>query len=316
MTSHDDACQQVKVWGETLFGFLDEHAVEAVRGGQSILRHIRPELAAISARTGRDPDDEARELAFYQEMALLFWIDDCHDRGVMSPDDYAVVEGILVGRMPDAPTPSVGCSFLRHRLAQLASHKHDYSQLLADTQAYSTALRNGKRLASDPERWSYSEHLRNGVDSIGYQNVFGCLSLLWGLDMPRWRTEPAFQNALSFLCAIGRLQNDLHGLANDRTLGEADNLAVQLERRYPTLDAVEFLQTEITGYERMLRPLLETANFDPVWVRLMETMLTVSDQYYATSTLRYRIDDTATTAPSCDTRHASGAVTGSGNETE
>lgn len=305
MTLHDDACQQVKAWGETLSGFLDEHAVEAVRGGQFILHSIRPELIAMSARTGRDPDDEARVLAFYQEMALLFWIDDCHDRAAITPDDYAVVEGILVGRTPDAPTASEGCSVLRHCLAQLACHKHDYSQLLTDTQAYSTALRNGKRLASDPGGWSYAEHLRNGIDSIGYRNVFGCLSLLWELDMPRWLTEPTFQNALRFLCAIGRLQNDLHGLDNDRASGEADNLAVQLERRYPMLNAVAFLQTEISGYERMLRPLLETAQFAPVWVRLMKTMLTVRAQYYATSALRYRVDGSATSARSGNPRHTS-----------
>lgn len=304
MTLSNDACQQVKTWGETLPGFLDEHAVEAVRGGQFILRSIRPELAEMRARTGRDPDDQARVLAFYQEMALLFWIDDCHDRAVISPGDYAVVEGILVGRTPGTPTASVGCSVLRRRLSQLACHEHAYSQLLADTQAYSTALRNGKRLASDPDRWSYAEHLRNGIDSIGYRNVFGCLSLLWELDMPRWLTDPTFQDALRYLCAIGRLQNDLHGLNNDRTSGEADNLAVQLERRYPTLNAVEFLQAEIAGYEGMLNPLLETANFDPVWVRLMETMLTVRAQYYATSSLRYRVDDTATPARAGDPRHA------------
>ncbi|MFP1739556.1 terpene synthase family protein [Lonsdalea quercina] len=303
MISHEDACAQVKAWGETLSGFLDEHAVEAVRGGQFILHSIRPELAAMHARTGIDPNDEARALAFYQEMALLFWIDDCHDRVVLSPDDYAVVEGILVGRTPDAPTASAGASVLRHRLALLAYQEHDYSQLLADTQAYSTALRNGKRLANDPDRWSYSEHLRNGLDAIGYQNVFGCLSLLWGLEMPRWRTVPIFQNALRFLCAIGRLQNDLHGLANDRTTGEIDNLALQLERRYPMLNAVEFLQHEISGYERMLRPLLETVNFDPVWVRLMETMLKVRAQYYETSALRYRVDDAATPHRSGDLRH-------------
>ncbi|MDI2111609.1 hypothetical protein QJT79_45820, partial [Bradyrhizobium sp. Mp64] len=69
MIQTERALQQVLEWGHSLTGFGEEHAVEAVRGGQYILQSIRLSLRDISARTGRDPQDETLIVAFYRELA-------------------------------------------------------------------------------------------------------------------------------------------------------------------------------------------------------------------------------------------------------
>ncbi|RWN89367.1 MAG: hypothetical protein E5Y10_35750, partial [Mesorhizobium sp.] len=84
MIQTERALQQVLEWGRALTGFADEHAEEAVRGGQYILQRIHPSLRDTSARTGRDPQDETLIVAFYRELALLFWLDDCNDLGLIA----------------------------------------------------------------------------------------------------------------------------------------------------------------------------------------------------------------------------------------
>ncbi|MDI2111611.1 hypothetical protein QJT79_45830, partial [Bradyrhizobium sp. Mp64] len=69
MIQTERALQQVLEWGRSLTGFADEHAVEAVRGGQYILQSIHLSLRDTSARTGRDPQDETLIVAFYRELA-------------------------------------------------------------------------------------------------------------------------------------------------------------------------------------------------------------------------------------------------------
>ena len=113
-------------------------------------------------------------------------------------------------------------SHLRPVLNHPAYDRRDYVQLLDDTRCYCAALRGGHAQAVGAERWSYAEYLHNGIDSIAYTNVFCCLSLLWGLDMATLRARPAFHQVLRLICAIGRLQNDLHGRDKDRSAGEAD----------------------------------------------------------------------------------------------
>ncbi|MER9477576.1 hypothetical protein NKI60_35105, partial [Mesorhizobium sp. M0520] len=86
MIQTERALQQVLEWGRSLIGFADEHAMEAVRGGQYILQRIHPSLRDASARTGRDPQDEPLIVAFYRELALLFWLDECIDVGLIAPE--------------------------------------------------------------------------------------------------------------------------------------------------------------------------------------------------------------------------------------
>ncbi|UFW71273.1 terpene synthase family protein [Bradyrhizobium sp. WU425] len=284
------ALQQVLEWGHSLTGFADEHAVEAVRGGQYILQRIHPSLRDASARTGRDPQDETLIVAFYRELALLFWLDDCNDVGLIAPEQLAAVEQALGQGLPCALPGFEGCAVLRASLAALAYDRRDYAQLLDDTRRYCAALRDGPAQAAGAERWSYAEYRHNGVDSIAYANVFCCLSLLWGLDMATLRERPAFRQVLRLISAIGRLQNDLHGRDKDRTAGEADNAAILLLQRYPAMPVMEFLKDELAGHTRMLHRLMAEECFPAPWGALIEAMADICAQYYQTSTSRYRSD--------------------------
>ncbi|AVA23976.1 hypothetical protein [Rhizobium sp. NXC24] len=282
------ALQQVLEWGRSLTGFTDEHAVEAVRGGQYILQWIHPSLRDTSARTGRDPQDESLILPFYRELALLFWLDDCNDLGLITPEQLAAVERALGQGVPCALPGFEGCAALRASLAALAYDGRDYAQLLDDTLCYCAALRAGRAQAAGAERWSYTEYLHNGVDSIAYANVFCCLSLLWGLDMASLRARPAFRQVLRLISAIGRLQNDLHGRDKDKSGGEADNAAILLSQRYPAMPVVEFLNDELAGHTRMLHRVLAEERFPAPWGALIEAMANLPARYYQTSVNRYR----------------------------
>ncbi|OSI78865.1 hypothetical protein BSZ21_02065 [Bradyrhizobium canariense] len=284
------ALQQVLEWGHSLNGFADEHAMEAVRGGQYILQRIQPSLLDTSARTGRDPHDETLIVAFYRELALLFWLDDCNDVGLIAPEQLAAVEQALGQGVPCALPGFEGCAVLRTSLATLAYDRRDYAQLLDHTRRYCAALRAGHVRAAGAERWSYAEYLHNGADSIAYANVFCCLSLLWGLDMATLRARPAFRQVLRLISAIGRLQNDLHGCDKDSSAGEADNAAILLLQRYPAMPVVEFLKDELAGHTRMLHHLMAEECFPAPWGALIEAMAAIRAQYYQTSTSRYRSD--------------------------
>ncbi|MGX5829263.1 terpene synthase family protein [Mesorhizobium sp. 43Arga] len=288
MIQTERALQQVLEWGHSLTGFADEHAVEGVRGGRYILQHIHPSLRDTSSRTGRDPLDETLIAAFYRELALLFWLDDCNDRGLIAPEQLAAVEQALGQGVPCALPGFEGCAVLRASLAALAYDRRDYAQLLDDTRCYCAALRAGHAQAAAAERWSYTEYMHNGIDSIGYANVFCCLSLLWGLDMATLRARPAFRQVLRLISAIGRLQNDLHGRDRDRSSGEADNAAILLLQRYPAMPAVEFLNDELAGNTRMLHRVMADERFPAPWGPLIEAMAGIRTQYYQTSTTRYR----------------------------
>ncbi|MDA9451144.1 MULTISPECIES: terpene synthase family protein [Bradyrhizobium] len=290
MIPAERALHQVLEWGRSLTGFADEHAVEAVSGGQYILQRIRSSLRDISARTGRDPQDETLIVAFYRELALLFWLDDCNDLGLIVPEQLAAVELALGQGEPCALPGFEGCAVLRASLAALAYDHRDYAQLLADTRRYCAALRAGHARAAGPERWSYAEYLHNGIDSIAYANVFCCLSLLWGLDMATLRARPAFRQVLRLISVIGRLQNDLHGRDKDTLAGEADNAAILLLQRYPAMPAVEFLNDELAGYTRMLYRVTAEECFPAPWGSLIEAMAAMSTRYYQTSATRYRSD--------------------------
>ncbi|PWE77306.1 hypothetical protein XF30_11610 [Bradyrhizobium sp. SUTN9-2] len=290
MIQTERALQQVLEWGRSLTGFADEHAVEAVRGGQYILQRIHPSLHDISARTGRDPQDETLTVAFYRELALLFWLDDCNDLGLIAPEQLAAVEQALGQGEPCALPGFEGCAVLRASLAALAYDRRDYVQLLEDTRCYCAALRAGHAQAAGVGRWSYAEYLHNGIDSIAYANVFCCLSLLWGLDMATLRARPAFRQVLRLISAIGRLQNDLHGRDMDSSAGEADNAAILLLQRYPTMPVVEFLNDELAGHTRMLERVIAKERFPAPWAPLIEAMAAIRAQYYQTSTSRYRSD--------------------------
>ncbi|MER8530048.1 hypothetical protein [Mesorhizobium sp. M1272] len=290
MIQTERALQQVLEWGRSLAGFADEHAVEAVRGGQYILQRIHPSLRDTSARTGRDPQDETLIVAFYRELALLFWLDDCNDLGLISPEQLAAVEQALGQGGPCTLPGFEGCAVLRASLAALAFDRRDYAQLLDDTRCYCAALRAGHAQAAGAERWSYAEYLHNGIDSIAYTNVFCCLSLLWGLDMATLRARPAFRQVLRLISAIGRLQNDLHGRDKDRSAGEADNAAILLLQRYPAMPVEEFLNDELAGHTRMLHRMMAEERFPAPWGPLIEAMAAIRAQYYQTSTSRYRSD--------------------------
>ncbi|KTT64548.1 hypothetical protein NS383_14695 [Pseudomonas oryzihabitans] len=284
-----DRLAQVLEWGRPLTGFTEDHAAEAVRGGQYILRSIHQGLCEVSARTGRDPGDERLILAFYCEMALLFWLDDCHDHALLEPDQLLAVEQLLgqgAGQVPGF----AACSELRTTLADLAYDPRDYSHLLADTRRYCSAMRTGKLHAQTPLSWSYVEHLHNGIDSIAYHNVFCCLSLLWGLEMADLRLDADFCQAVRLLSTIGRIQNDLHGQAKDLRAGEADNVAIMLNRHYPALPVTPFLDAELAGYTRLLQQLMARRRFPQPWQSLIEAMLAIRAQYYQTSVSRYRTE--------------------------
>ncbi len=290
MIHTERALQQVLEWGHSLAGFADEHAVEAVRGGQYILQSIQPSLRDTTARTGRDPQDETLIVAFYRELALLFWLDDCNDRGLIAPEQLAAVEQALGQGVPCALPGFEGCTVLRNSLATLAYDRRDYAQLLEHTRSYCAALRAGHAQAAGAERWSYAEYLHNGIDSIAYANVFCCLSLLWGLDMASLRAHPGFRQVLRLISLIGRLQNDLHGRDKDRSADEADNAAILLLQRYPAMPAVEFLEYELAGHTRMLHRAMAEERFPAPWGPLIEAMAAIRAQYYQTSTSRYRSD--------------------------
>lgn len=290
MIQTERALQQVLEWGRSLTGFADEHAVEAVRGGQYILQRIHPSLRDTSARTARDPQDETLIVAFYRELALLFWLDDCNDLGLIAPEQLAAVEQALGQGVPCALPGFEGCTVLLASLAALAYDRRDYAQLLDDTRCYCAALRAGRAQAAGAERWSYAEYLHNGIDSIAYTNVFCCLSLLWGLGMATLRARPAFRQVLRLISAIGRLQNDLHGRDKDRSAGEADNAAIVLLQRYPAMPVVEFLNDELAGHTRMLHRVMAEERFPAPWGPLIEAMAAIRAQYYQTSTSRYRSD--------------------------
>ncbi|WFU54683.1 hypothetical protein QA639_34645 [Bradyrhizobium pachyrhizi] len=288
MSQTESALQQVLEWGRSLTGFADEHAVEAVRGGQYILQRIQPSLRDNSARTGRDPQDETLIVAFCRELALLFWLDDCNDLGLIAPEQLTAAEQALGLGMPCELPGFEGCAVLRASMATLAYDRRDYAQLLDDTRRYCAALRAGHAQAAGAERWSYAEYLHNGIDSIGYANVFCCLSLLWGLDMAILRTRPAFRQVMRLISAIGRLQNDLFGRDKDRLAGEVDNAAILLLQRYPGMPVVEFLNDELAGYTRMLHRVMAEERFPAPWGPLIEAMTAIRVQYYQTSTSRYR----------------------------
>ncbi|NNG72010.1 hypothetical protein HLI18_19210 [Rhizobium laguerreae] len=293
MTKTERALQQVLEWGRSLTGFADEHAVEAVRGGQYILQRVHSSLREISASTGRDPEDETLIVAFYRELALLFWLDDCNDLGLIAPKQLAAVEQALGQGVPCALPGFEGCAVLRASQAALAYDHRDYAQLLDDTRCYCAALRTGHAEAAGVERWSYAEYLHNGIDSIAYANIFSCLSLLWGLDMVTLRARPAFRQVLRLISAIGRLQNDLHGRDKDRSAGEPDNAAILLLQQYPTMPVVEFLNDEVAGHTRMLHRVMGEERFPAPWEPLIEAMAAIGAQYYQTSTSRYRSDAAA-----------------------
>ncbi|UWU86161.1 hypothetical protein N2605_06835 [Bradyrhizobium yuanmingense] len=290
MMQTERVLQQVLEWGRSLTGFADEHAVEAARGGQYILRHIHPSLSDTSTRTGRDPQDETLIVAFYRELALLFWLDDCNDLGLIAPEQLAAVEQALGQGEPCVIPGFEGCAVLRASLAALAYDRRDYAQLLDDTRRYCAALRAGHAHAAGAERWSYAEYLHNGIDSIAYANVFCCLSLLWGLDMATLRARPAFCQVLRLISAIGRLQNDLHGRDKDRSASEADNAAILLLQRYPAMPVVEFLNDELAGHTRALHRVMAEERFPAPWGPLIDAMAAIPAQYYQTSATRYRSD--------------------------
>ncbi|WP_027164043.1 hypothetical protein [Mesorhizobium sp. WSM1293] len=290
MIQPERALPQVLEWGRSLIGFADEHALEAVRGGQYILQRIHPSLRDTSARTGRDPQDETLIVAFYRELALLFWLDDCNDLGLIAPEQLAAVEQALGQGVPCALPGFEGCAVLRASLAALAYDRRDYTQLLDDTRCYCAALRGGDAQAAAAERWSYAEYLQNGIDSIAYSNVLCCLSLLWGLDMATMRSRPAFRQVLRLISAIGRLQNDLHGRDKDRSAGDADNAAILLLQRYPAMPVLEFLNDELAGHTRMLHRVMAEARLPVPWEPLIEAMAAIRAQYYQTSPNRYSSD--------------------------
>ncbi|AJQ89699.1 terpene synthase family protein [Xanthomonas oryzae] len=287
-----DALEQVQDWGRSLKGFSYQHATEAVRGGSYILQCIQPGLRATSARTGRDPQDNTLSVAFYCELALLFWLDDCNDQHVITPAQLDAVERALVQAVPCALPGFEACTALRASLATLAYDHGDYVQLLDDTRRYCAALRVGPAQAAATHAWSYAEYRHTGIDSIAYANVFCCLSLLWGLEMPALRERPAFRRALRLICAIGRLHNDLHGRGKDQVAGETANAAILLQQRYPTMPAVDFLHDELAGLIRMLQQLLAEERFPTPWPALFEAMAAIGTQYYQTSISRYRSDAT------------------------
>jgi hypothetical protein len=150
MIQPERALQQVLEWGRSLTGFADEHAMEAVRGGQYILQRIHPSLREISARTGRDPQDETLIVAFYRELALLFWLDDCNDLGLIAPEQLAAVEQALGQGEPCALPGFEGCAVLRASLAALAYDRRDYAQLLDDTRRYAPDRRGRQTRNAGP----------------------------------------------------------------------------------------------------------------------------------------------------------------------
>lgn len=288
MIDGESALQQVREWGRALPGFMDEHAEEAVRGGGYLLRRIGPDLGDRMAHTGRDPQDATLALAFYRELALLFWLDDCNDLRLIAPEQLAAVEASVGSGVPCALPGFEGCGALRASLAALAHDRRDYLHLLDDTRRYCAALRTGPAQSASGDAWSYAEYLRNGIDSIAYANVFCCLSLLWGLDMADLRERPAFREALQLLCVIGRLQNDLHGYDRDRRAGETGNAALLLQRRHPDMPVIEFLDGELAGHLRLLRQVMAQHPFPAPWRTLFEAMVALRAQYYETSNRRYR----------------------------
>ncbi|XUP35401.1 hypothetical protein WAE31_14050 (plasmid) [Xanthomonas axonopodis pv. vasculorum] len=290
MIGSEHALQQVRDWGRSLTGFADQHASEAVRGGSYILQCIQPGLREISARTGRDPQDDALTVAFYCELALLFWLDDCNDLALIAPAQLDAVEQALGQGVPCALPGFEACAVLRASLAGLAYEHGDYVQLLDDTRRYCAALRVGPAQAATANAWSYAEYLYTGINSIAYANVFCCLSLLWGLEMSALRERPAFRQALRLICAIGRLHNDLHGRDKDRAAGETANALILLQQRYPAMPVVDFLHDELAGRIRMLQRILAEERFSAPWAALFEAMAAIGTQYYQTSINRYRSD--------------------------
>lgn len=81
-----------------------------------ILQRIHPSLRDTSARTGRDPQNETLIVAFYRELALLFWLDDCNDVGLIAPEQLAAVEQALGHGVPCVLSGFEGCAQLRASL--------------------------------------------------------------------------------------------------------------------------------------------------------------------------------------------------------
>lgn len=153
----------------------DEHAVEAVRGGQYILQRVHSSLREISDSTGRDPEDETPIVAFYRELALLFWLDDCNDLGLIAPEQLAGVEQAL-GQGVRARSPDSRAAVLRASLAALAYDHRDYAQLLDEPGATvrhcapDTRRRQGRNAGPTPSTCTTaSNQLPTRTYSVAYR---------------------------------------------------------------------------------------------------------------------------------------------------
>ncbi|TIL44159.1 MAG: hypothetical protein E5X07_41645, partial [Mesorhizobium sp.] len=69
--------------------------------------------------------DETLIVAFYRELALLFWLDDCNDLGLIAPEQFAAVEQALGHGVPCVLPGFEGCAQLRASLAALAYDRRD-----------------------------------------------------------------------------------------------------------------------------------------------------------------------------------------------
>lgn len=276
--------ERVSAWGQTIKGFRHEHAIEAIQGGKLILQGLRGKGGDWAHMPARCSTQDAA-FAFVAEMALLFWLDDCYDLALLADDELALAVAVLTGREHAAPAHLKGCEVIRQTLAEYAASAAEYQNLLEHTAAYAHALATERERSAD--NCSYSEYLENGIASIGYHNVLGCLSLLWGLGMPEQMRSTAFRATLRRVCIIGRLQNDLHTAAEE-CVGPLVANAASVVARMTSAFPVAFVEQELAGHGRLLDRHLATQPLDETWQPLVTILRSIRESYYEKSVQRYR----------------------------
>lgn len=225
------------------------------------------------------------------DIAAYAWLDDCFD--ALPDRDPIRWEQVVLDEPNEVPGTTVEVVGF-HRLRRLFDARPSDPgavRLWLDTGVEFLALQErdwqaARSLRSSPA-WTYAEYLVEAEVNSSIKHLMSTLSLLYDLDMHLRMDDANFRDYMRCVGVVSRLLNDLASIHKERFEEAPRNVLLMLEKYMPPSAAMEFVQRDVAGYERLLERSLRCVDADDPLVRIGRLMLASIKKIYSGSRGRY-----------------------------
>jgi hypothetical protein len=279
--------ENLVAWGRVLPGFNHAYAVDGITLAQCITDGVEDRKHVHIPGLGAENPNMLFELAL--DTAWIFWLDDrfdSHPEG--SARRLSALEQFDNENAGPSSAPEVFSLSLLASTLGLKGKSDAARKLWKDTAIeLFHAFRNNEMLSRSEISWSYAEYLQNGEISSAVWHFVATISLLYELDMVARMPDPRFQRLLRNLSLALRLRNDLVSITKEREEGDRANALIVVEQLLSSSQAVEFIEAQRAGHERLVLAGIADMPPDDPFARIANIMLHASHSFYVMDTERY-----------------------------